>query len=66
VLSRSAINGNNPEADCFAANLLIPEEFLIRKMRKHSLGTNDIDILADLFAVSFQFMKSRMEDIVKR
>jgi Zn-dependent peptidase ImmA (M78 family) len=69
VLLRSTVNGNDSpiekEANYFAANLLIPEEFLIRKIRKHNLSANDIDILADLFAVSYSFMKYRMKTILK-
>ncbi len=52
------------EANCFAANLLIPKDMLDEAIKKYSLNiTNDIDVLANLFGVSKEFMKYRIDGL---
>lgn len=47
------------EANCFAANLLVPLDMLIEVMRKHSLTKSDTSLLAEIFGVSEQVIKYR-------
>jgi len=48
------------EANCFAANLLVPEKMLFVAMKKYNLGHKDNTILASLFGVSPDVMKFRL------
>jgi Zn-dependent peptidase ImmA (M78 family) len=60
------LNGGEPveqEANCFAANLLVPRHMLKEVMRKHSLSKDDIGLLAPLFGVSTTVMRYRLERI---
>ncbi len=52
------------EANCFAANLLVPEEMLAKIMKKYNLTANDFQTLADLFGVSAEVMKYRLRWIL--
>ena len=49
------------EANCFAANLLVPEDMLKDVMKKMSLGRNDSWIIAKIFGVSEQMMEYRLK-----
>lgn len=51
------------EANCFAANLLVPEEMLKKIMSKYSLTTDDVELLAKFFGVSTYVMKYRLKRI---
>ena len=48
------------EANNFAANLLVPEDMLIKVMEKYGLTANDFIVLADIFGVSPEVMKYRL------
>ena len=48
------------EANCFAANLLVPDDMLKRTMEKYDLTKNDFSVLANLFGVSAEVMKYRL------
>lgn len=45
------------EANCFAAELLVPSKMLKRVMKKYSLEKGDEEILAGMFGVSKDVMK---------
>lgn len=49
------------EANCFAANLLVPESMLKEAMEKYSLTENDLDLLARIFGVSTGVIKYRLK-----
>ncbi|MCB9811006.1 MAG: ImmA/IrrE family metallo-endopeptidase [Candidatus Nomurabacteria bacterium] len=48
------------EANCFAANLLVPEKMLTHTMEKYDLNESDYQILAKMFGVSNEVMKYRL------
>ena len=48
------------EANCFAANLLVPEKMLEEVMKKYKLTEND-QLLADIFGVSLEVIKYRLK-----
>jgi Zn-dependent peptidase ImmA (M78 family) len=48
------------EADCFAANLLMPANMVKKQMRAYKLTPENYDILAGLFGVSPSAMKNRL------
>mgnify|MGYP001577598842 CR=1 FL=1 len=48
------------EANCFAANLLVPEKMLKEIMRSYSLDKKDVPILAQIFGVSNMVMEYRL------
>jgi Zn-dependent peptidase ImmA (M78 family) len=49
------------EANCFAANLLVPKNMLTDTMRRYGLTENDTKPLASLFGVSIEVMKYRLQ-----
>lgn len=51
------------EANCFAANLLVPEDMLKRVMKQYRLSSDDLELLAKLFGVSTHVMKYRLKRI---
>ncbi len=51
------------EANCFAANILVPKEQLRSIMKKYSLDENDIPIIAQLFGVSRSVIKFRLKHL---
>ena len=51
------------EADCFAAELLMPKKFIIQVKKRYDLTDNDVDILAKLFGVSNLAMSFRLKNI---
>lgn len=53
------------EADCFAAELLMPKELIDRFKKKYDLGDTNVATLAKLFGVSPSAMKYRLSDIKK-
>lgn len=60
------LNGQEPEekeANCFAANLLVPEKMLDETMRKFSLTKDDTGLLSQMFGVSREVMKFRLQRI---
>lgn len=60
------LNGKDPEekeANCFAANLLVPEDMLKQVKKKFSLGENDVPLLAQMFGVSNQVMEFRLKTV---
>lgn len=57
------VNGSEDvekEANCFAANLLVPKVMLKEVMKKYSLKHEDYFLLADIFGVSKEVMKFRL------
>ena len=58
------VNGKDAseqEANCFAANLLVPELMLRDVMKKYSLTKEHLSTLAKLFGVSKAVMRYRLE-----
>lgn len=51
------------EADCFAAELLMPEDMIAKVKAKYSLTDEDIPALSKLFGVSPSAMRYRMRDL---
>lgn len=49
------------EANCFAANILVPEKMLISTMSLYDLSKDDTQTLATLFGVSYEVMKYRLQ-----
>lgn len=49
------------EANCFAANLLVPEDKLSETMDHYNLTKQDTSLLADLFGVSLEVIKYRLK-----
>lgn len=49
------------EANTFAANLLVPEEMLKKVREKYKLTTNDFIALANIFGVSPEVMRYRLQ-----
>lgn len=49
------------EANVFAANLLMPKDFLFKIMKEYKLNKNDINTLASIFGVSAQAMDLRLK-----
>ncbi|QQS59369.1 ImmA/IrrE family metallo-endopeptidase [Candidatus Peregrinibacteria bacterium] len=49
------------EANCFASHLLVPKEFLEKKINEFSLNINDTAILAKLFGVSEEMIQYRIK-----
>lgn len=59
-------NSNNDlekEANCFAANLLVPERMLKEIMNKYNLSKSDANLLSKMFGVSKDVMKYRLERV---
>lgn len=56
------------EADCFAANLLMPENMIRKELREYPFLKNSIQLLADRFGVSPSAMTYRLINlrIIKR
>lgn len=48
------------EADCFAANLLVPEDMIKKTMREYGLTDSDEEILAKIFGVSKEVIHYRL------
>lgn len=48
------------EANCFAANLLVPEEMLKQTMEIYHLSKDDVESLSRLFGVSYDVIKYRL------
>ncbi|HJQ08374.1 MAG TPA: ImmA/IrrE family metallo-endopeptidase [Candidatus Saccharimonadales bacterium] len=51
------------EADRFAAELLMPQEFVTELMKKYSLTARDTDVLAKMFVVSQVAMDRRLKEL---
>lgn len=51
------------EANCFAANLLVPKESLKEVLKKYSLTNEDEPVLAQLFGVSKAVIRFRMKHV---
>jgi len=51
------------EANCFAANLLVPKELLRETIKKYGLTSEDAPVLAQMFGVSNAVIKFRMKHI---
>ncbi len=51
------------EANCFAAELLVPKKMLTEQMEKYSLQKEDVDLLARLFGVSQETMSHRLKRV---
>ncbi len=51
------------EANCFAANILVPKEMLENVMQKYSLGKEDVEELAKIFGVSSQVITYRFNHL---
>ena len=49
------------EADVFAANLLVPKKMLLQTMKEYDLTSDQVDILARIFAVSRMTMMYRFK-----
>ena len=49
------------EANTFAANLLVPEEMLRKVIEKYNLTSNDFIALANIFGVSPEVMRYRLQ-----
>lgn len=60
-------NGSKPEkeqeADCFAAELLMPKKLIDKFKNKYDLNDNNVVTLAKLFGVSTAAMKYRILDV---
>ncbi len=71
VLPRNTTEPTTPaekEANCFAANILVPSVQLKRfmkqyRVRKGALSSLDVELLADIFGVSNQMMRHRLNKI---
>ncbi len=48
------------EANCFAANLLVPQDRLLKTMERYNLTKQDTSLLADLFGVSLEVIRYRL------
>lgn len=67
ILFRRPLGGADPdpkeqEANCFAANLLVPQNLLEDKSRRYS-GLVNSKVLAALFGVSKEVIEYRLKDI---
>lgn len=67
LLSRlSPINGDytneEKEANCFAANILVPKNMLKNMMVKYKITKDDAFLLAKMFGVSKQMIIHRLQD----
>lgn len=51
------------EADCFAAELLMPKSLIEQYKKKYYFDDMDYYALADLLGVSNEAMKNRLKDI---
>mgnify|MGYP001567997187 CR=1 FL=1 len=49
------------EANCFAANLLVPNDMLQKIINRYNLTKQDTTLLADLFGVSTDVIKYRLK-----
>ncbi|MEK7102313.1 MAG: ImmA/IrrE family metallo-endopeptidase [Patescibacteria group bacterium] len=49
------------EANCFAANILVPEKMLNAVIKKYQLASDNVDIIASMFGVSKEMMEYRMK-----
>ena len=58
-------NSLEQEANCFAANLLVPENMLVEVMNRYKLTENNGSLLADIFGVSPDVIKYRLLWITK-
>lgn len=56
-------NDAEKQANCFAANLLVPKKMLKKAMRKYRLDKDNAGILADLFGVSKEMMSYRIKTL---
>lgn len=65
VLPRFAeLIASNPleqEANCFAANFLVPEKMLREAMKQYNLTEHDTDLLAKMFGVSKDVIRYRLK-----
>jgi len=50
-------------ADAFAANLLMPEEMVQRKVREYKLTSREAGVLASMFGVSESAMRVRLQTL---
>lgn len=55
--------GKEQEADCFAAELLMPKKLIDKFKKKYDLNDNNVVTLAKLFGVSTAAMKYRLLDV---
>jgi len=51
------------EADCFAANLLVPEKILRKIIQEYNLSNNDTSLLSRMFGVSEDVIRYRLMTI---
>jgi Zn-dependent peptidase ImmA (M78 family) len=63
LLAPSDKNDTEREANCFAANMLVPESMLRKTMELYTLSPNDVSALAILFGVSKEFMSFRLQHV---
>lgn len=65
LLRRTIINGTyspvEQEANCFAANLLVPENMMEEVKEKYKITTNETALLAKMFGVSSEMMEFRIK-----
>lgn len=61
IPSLSEPNPTEQEANCFAANLLVPPEMLQETMKKYSLTKLDGSLLSEMFGVSEEVMRIRLK-----
>ncbi len=60
------LNGKEPqekEANCFAANLLVPESMLKKIIKKYDIKEEDAGLLAQVFGVSKDVIRFRLKRI---
>lgn len=58
-----ATNDVEKEANCFAANILVPETILDKIMKQYSLGKDAYVELSRIFGVSSEMMKNRLNRV---
>ncbi|MDD2757970.1 MAG: ImmA/IrrE family metallo-endopeptidase [Patescibacteria group bacterium] len=67
LLRQTIINGNyspvEQEANCFAANILVPKNMAEEIINKYKITKDDIDLLAKMFGVSNEMMAFRMKKL---
>jgi len=59
------INSKEKEANCFAANLLVPSEMLKEKIKRYNNIKPDAILLAEIFGVSEEVMRHRLSWVIK-